>query len=189
MKRFITAIALAVLCSAAASAQPRAIGGRVGATGLEASYEHTLGSNFIETDLGMDFGFAGLGFKATGIYNFVFARPAWTDRGTWGLYAGPGISLGYVADMYRINWVNENLPGNPGNVRKFKYSDYGFMFSFTGQVGLEYTFWFPLQLSVDIRPYIGLHVTDHNGMSNSRAEFYDYGLFGFIPTVSARFRF
>lgn len=189
MKKIFFAAVIMLTFAFAASAQPRAIGGRLGTTGLEASYEHTLGSNFIETDLGMDFGFAGLGFKATGIYNFIFARPAWTDRGTWGLYAGPGISLGYVADMYKINWSNDNFPENPGNIRKLTYSDYGFMFSFTGQVGLEYTFWFPLQLSVDIRPYIGFHVTDHNGTSNARVEFYDYGLFGFIPTVSARYRF
>lgn len=189
MKRFIAAAAVLILCAAAASAQPRAIGGRIGSTGLDFSYEHSLGDNFIEANAGLDFGAAGLpGFKATALYNFVFARPAWTDRGTWGLYAGPGLSMGYVAD--RFYWIRENdLPGGGVDYRKYHNTDYGFMFSFTGQIGLEYTFWFPLQLSVDIRPYIGFHVNDRNGTSRSQVEFYEYGLFGFIPTLAARFRF
>jgi hypothetical protein len=44
-----------------------------------------------------------------------------------------------------------------------------------GEIGLEYTFEFPLQLSVDIRPQIGLL----NGLKFS----------GFYPAFGIRYRF
>ena len=169
MKRIILSAAIAVMAVISASAQPRAVGARLGASGFEASYQHTLGSNFIEADLGLDY-LGRPGFKAEALYNFVFARPAWTDRGTWGLYI--------------VHWKTGN-PGIDNTYRNWRGRDYGFMMSVTGQIGLEYTFWFPLQLSVDIRPYIGFHVSE----SGFGTGFYNNGLFGFIPTVSARYRF
>ncbi|MBO8453674.1 MAG: hypothetical protein IAC07_02985 [Bacteroidetes bacterium] len=181
MKRIILSAAIAVMAVISATAQPRAVGARLGASGFEASYQHTLGSNFIEADLGLDY-LGRPGFKAEALYNFVFARPAWTDRGTWGLYAGPGLALGYVEDI--VHWKTGN-PGIDNTYRNWRGHDYGFMMSVTGQIGLEYTFWFPLQLSVDIRPYIGFHVSE----SGFGTGFYNNGLFGFIPTVSARYRF
>ena len=56
---------------------------------------------FIEGDFGVDFGAAAgkkAGARLTALYNIIWARPAWTDEGSWAIYAGPGISLGYVAD-------------------------------------------------------------------------------------------
>lgn len=173
----------------AANAQPRAIGGRIGALGTEVSYQHSLGSNFIEANFGVDY-FGSPGVKAAALYNFVFARPAWTARGSWGLYAGPGLALGYVSDLVSQTVKGTSIQGPDGSLivvpdTKVKGVHYGFMMALTGQIGLEYTFWFPLQLSVDIRPYIGLHIAgDGNGTG-----FYNNGLFGFIPTVSARYRF
>lgn len=176
------------------TAQPKAVGGRIGVTGLEISYQHNFRkADFLEADAGLDFGYnasGAAGFKATGIYNFTFARPAWTEKGTWGLYAGPGISLGYVNDRvrYRI--------GNAG----YQFTGNGFMLSLVAQIGLEYTFWFPLQLSVDLRPMFGIHVSDavygnpdNNGIKtklyDSKAGYYDNGWLGFAPTVSVRYRF
>lgn len=189
MKRIILSAAIAVMAVISAAAQPRAVGARLGASGFEASYQHTLGSNFIEADLGLDY-LGRPGFKAEALYNFVFARPAWTDRGSWGLYAGPGLALGYVSDLVSRTVKGTSIDGPDGSLTVIpdvtvKGVHYGFMMAVTGQVGLEYTFWFPLQLSVDIRPYIGLHIAgDGNGTG-----FYNNGLFGFIPTVSARYRF
>jgi hypothetical protein len=54
------------------------------------------------------------------------------------------------------------------------------MFGIVGQVGLEYTFWFPLQLSADLRPrlcYVNDSLWEH-GLSH-----------GFIPTISVRYHF
>lgn len=157
MRKFILIAALAFGIAAAASAQPRAVGGRL-AYGLEASYQHYAGGeNFVEANLGLTY-FSAL--SATATYNFMLAQPAWTARGEWGVYAGPGASLGL--DFARRD---------------------EFVFGIVGQVGLEYTFWFPLQLSVDLRPQIGL------AAGNGGARFYEEGLFGFVPTIGVRYRF
>ena len=91
MKKIILIAALTLGVAFAAAAQPRAIGGRLG-YGLEASYQHTVNNaDFVEATLGL-FSFASL--NATATYNFMIAQPAWTDRGEWGFYAGPGAALG-----------------------------------------------------------------------------------------------
>ena len=86
IKIFLTFITLATI-STVAHAQPKAMGLRIGATGLEADYLHTMNRNqFIEGNLGLDFGFGANGVpgvKATATYNFIWARPAWTNKGTW----------------------------------------------------------------------------------------------------------
>lgn len=176
MKRIPIIISMLLCISAVAAAQPRAAGLRAGATGLDASYQHELNRyTFLQGDLGMDFGSSAespVGFKVTGTYNMVWASPAWTDMGTWALYAGPGVSLGYVGD--KVTYQDELV--------KVRTRDHGFMLSIAAQVGIEYNFEFPLQLAADIRPYFGLHV-------GQKAGFYDRGLYGFIPTLSARYRF
>lgn len=59
MKKIIIIAALALGFAVAASAQPRAIGGRL-AYGLEASYQHTVrGADFVEANLGL-FGFGAI---------------------------------------------------------------------------------------------------------------------------------
>ncbi len=146
MKKVILAAALILGIAAAANAQPRAVGGRF-TYGIEASYQHTMnGKNFIEADLGIT-KFESLNMAA--FYDFMIANPAWTGRGEWGVYAGPGLAMQFFKD---------------------------FAIGVAGQVGLEYTFWFPLQLSVDIRPQIGL-VGD------------DFDIWGWYPAISARYRF
>jgi len=162
---FLVALFVAVV----SYAQPKAIGLRLsygGQFGGEVSYEHILGAgdNFLEADLGM----FGNGFKVSGLYNFTFAHPNWTPRGEWVWYAGPGAVLGYVP--YAINsdsgrWKN------------------GFLLGIAGQVGLEYTFWFPLQLSVDLRPVFGGIMADDGGF------YVDGAAWGFMPTLALRYRF
>lgn len=153
MKRILLIIFAATGLALAASAQPRALGVRTGATGIEMSYQHTMQQrSFIEAELGSEFGVYD-GFKATGTYNFIFARPAWTDRGYWGIYTGPGMTLGCL--------------------------DNKFLVAFCANAGIEYTFWFPLQLSVDIRPTYG----------SLGGEFHSHGNWGFFPSVAARYRF
>ena len=150
MKRMILIAAMMLGLAFAATAQPRAIGARMG-WGFEASYQHTVkGADFVEADLGL-FTFESLNVAA--VYNFMIAQPAWTDRGEWGFYAGPGAALGL------------GLIGNSG-----------FNLAAAGQVGLEYTFWFPLQLSFDIRAQLG--ATFGHGF------YYDIG-----PSLGVRYRF
>lgn len=153
-KIFLVAVAMLGL-AIAATAQPRALGARLG-YGLQASYQHTLqGVDFVEVTAGL---FGVTSFNAAATYNFMIAQPDWTDRGEWGIYAGPGAALGYGAD-----------------IRTGKYS---FNIAAIGQVGVEYTFWFPLQLSVDIRPSLGFSTGD---------EPLYFG--GFYPCLGVRYKF
>ena len=191
MKKIILIAALSVI-TFIASAQPRAMGIRIGATGLEASYEHSMNPvQFIQGDLGMDFGYnvnGRPGVKATAIYNFIWARPNWTTQGSWAIYAGPGLSLGFVDDQ---------VPYVIGDVILGHY-DNGFMIGVVGQVGVEYTFRFPLQLALEVRPCFGLHVNDgkfrdrDSGLTvnyGGKTGFYDNGLLGFVPSLSIRYCF
>ena len=153
MKKIILIAALVLGAAVAATAQPKAVGLRLGWS-VEASYQHNInGADFIEANLGT-FGYAGLDISST--YNFMIAQPAWTDRGEWGFYAGPGLALGFF---------------------------HGTSIAVQGQVGLEYTFWFPLQLAIDLKPQIGVV------MWNGGAGFWRPGLYGFAPTLSVRYRF
>ncbi len=156
MKKIIIVAAI-LLVAIAANAQPKAIGGRLG-WGLEASYQHNVGQggNFLEADLGL--GFVG-GIHLTGIYNFMIAQPEWTTKGTWGFYAGPAIGASFL-------WY---LPGAAVSVG--------------GQLGLEYNFEIPLQLSVDIRPQFGVM------FGGGYTGFYAGGLMGFVPCLAVRYRF
>ena len=84
MKKVIAILVAALAFVAVASAQPRALGvrgGWNGSFGGEVSYQHSLGNNFAEFDLGL----YGHGFTLAGIYDFVFA-----NAGTVNFYAGPG---------------------------------------------------------------------------------------------------
>ena len=94
----------------------------------------------------------------------MLAKPQWSDRGEWGVYAGPGAVVGL--DIF-------------GDTKSFSVAA-------AGQVGLEYSFDFPLLLAVDMRPCIGLHVNTGKG---ARVGFYDNGLLGLVPNLSVRYRF
>lgn len=61
MKRFLITIAIILGGTAAAFAQPRSAGLRIGATGLDAVYQHTTlnKDEFIEGTIGLDFGVKG----------------------------------------------------------------------------------------------------------------------------------
>ena len=155
MKKFII-FALAVLISAIAAAQPRSIGGRFG-YGAEVTYQHTVGKNFVELDLGYNYARA---FNATAKYDFVVAKPQWTPKGTWEFYVGPGLFVGS------------------------NFNDMPFIFGISAQVGLAYTFEFPLQLSVDIMPTGGIYLKNGGGVAFNMP-----GLFGFVPTIGVRYSF
>ena len=199
MRKLLSVIVIAVLAASTSFAQsgtnesapsiPRSMGFRVGATGFDATYQHIFKKNqFLQGDLGVDFGYNANGrpgMHATAVYNFIWARPAWTNRGFWALYAGPGLSLGYVNDMvsYRV--------GNEVKYTLKTEGDYGFMLGLAVQVGLEYTFEFPLSLALEVRPVFGLHIND--GVENigiaSKVGFYDNGMLGFVPTLGVRYKF
>lgn len=90
MKKVIAILVAALAFAAIASAQPRALGirgGWNGSFGGEVSYQHSLGGNFAEFDLGL----YGNGFSLAGIYDFILA-----NAGIVNFYAGPGAMVQIV---------------------------------------------------------------------------------------------
>ncbi len=136
MKKIIFIAAMLLGFAVAASAQPRALGVRVG-NGGEVSYQHSLGANFLEVDGGLGLGFDGtFNVGATGIYNFMISE----FGNGFGFYAGPGASVG-------LGLGDANY----------------FALAVAGMVGIEYNFNIPLQLSLDFRQHVGLGFGGHGG--------------------------
>lgn len=137
MKKVLFVMAAALFMAAGmVDAQPRAIGGRLG-YGAEVSYQHSLGSaNMLEVDFGLP-GFGGL--EAAVTYDWLFPITSWQEQGTWNWYAGVGAGLG----MYGFNHVT----GYAG---------------VAGRIGVEYNFWFPLNLSLDWRPIVGPYFSENH---------------------------
>ena len=122
MKKILTILIAVLAFATVASAQPRALGVRAGYGG-ELSYQHSLGQNFLEADLGF---LAGHGFYVTGIYDFVLA-----NAGICNFYAGPGLQIGA--------WTDNQTSG--------------FNMGIVGQLGVEFEIpSIPLNVSIDWRP-------------------------------------
>lgn len=129
MKKIILIAAMVLGFAVAAAAQPRALGARIG-NGAEISYQHSMDANFLQVDggLGLGLGDGTMNIGATGVYNFMISE--FGDG--FGFYAGPGASVGL--GLGEANYLNLGV---------------------AGMVGIEYTFDFPLQLSLDFRQHIG----------------------------------
>ncbi len=165
MKKILLVGLLLSACSFGAFAQHRAIGARVSNT-LEVSYQREAGeSNFWEFDGGL--WHFGDGAQASAIYNWIVASPDWTSKGEWNWYAGVGGSLGMV-------WGEKYHNGS---------EDLGCFVGVAGLVGLEFNFWFPLQVSADLRPVVGPYFGDGVTFHS------DVFLNAFWPTLSARYTF
>ena len=160
MKRFGLIVFIMAAFAAIAVAQPRAIGGRIG-YGVEVSYQHGLGeNNMVSVDLGLP-GF--LGVEAAATYDWL--NPGglvipWDEKGSWNWYAGVGAGVGF--------WGFNNIYGFGG---------------VAGRIGIEYNFWFPMQLSLDYRPIIGV------GGSNGVVGFNTNGLYAGGIALGVRYLF
>ena len=122
MKKTLILLAAILGFAVVASAQPRALGIRAGYGG-ELSYQHSLGNNFAEFDLG----WYANGFDIAGICDFILA-----GTGEVNLYAGPGALLGFYNHPDGTSGLNVGV---------------------CGQLGVEWNFpAVPLQLSIDWRP-------------------------------------
>ena len=119
-----------------------AIGLRLGDSdgfGAEVSYQRALGSNNrLEVDLGWRSGSSYNGFKLVGLYQWV-----WVLDGDFNWYAGVGGGVG------SYNFDNKNI------------DDRTFVLA-AGDVGIEYNFDIPLQLSLDFRPELGFGGSNDN---------------------------
>ena len=143
MKKILLIAVMAIACVAFVNAQPRAIGGRLGAfDGV--SYQHGFGeSNMLEVEAGWGIS-GGVNNSPVGYWTHTVQAAVtydWIDpcgakfpampKGEWHWYLGVGGAGGYAF-----------------------YSDWGFLGA-AGRCGVEYDFWFPLQLSIDYRPVLG----------------------------------
>lgn len=125
-----------------------AIGLRLGDSdgfGAEISYQRAIKeNNRLEFDFGWRDGNNYDGVKLIGLYQWV-----WNIDGGFNWYAGPG--AGFAA--YDIHYRNHPVYG--------EYDDSDAFIILTGTVGIEYSFDFPLQLSLDARPEFGFGNADY----------------------------
>ena len=125
-----------IAVSSAQDISPNALGLRMGDSdgfGAEVSYQRALSdSNRLEFDLGWRSGNNYDGFKLAGLYQWV-----WRIDGAFNWYAGVGGGL--------VSFSGTNsLEGTDGTS----------VFA-AGDVGIEYNFDIPLQISLDFRPEFG----------------------------------
>lgn len=130
MKKLIFIVLLFVsLLNTNAQIENSAIGLRLGYS-AEISYIHPLSDvNRLEADLGVINIDGYSGFFVTGIYQWTWDLSQYITDG-FGWYAGAGAGIGGF--------------------------DKSFGIAISGQIGLEYNFNFPLQLTLDYRPGISI---------------------------------
>ncbi|MGO3183137.1 MAG: hypothetical protein ACTIJ9_09925 [Aequorivita sp.] len=126
-----------------------AIGLRLGDSdgfGPEVNYQRALGdNNRLELGLGWHSKRYWDAVKLTGIYQWV-----WNIDGAFNWYAGPGAGVGIVNYDY-------DYDRNHPFFKDKKSEAFGFI---TGDVGIEYSFDFPLLLSFDFRPQFNFGYRD-----------------------------
>jgi len=143
MKRTIFLLALLTAGIYTAHSQdisPNAIGIRVGDNdgfGTEVNYQRALSdNNRLELGLGWRDAQNFNAYRLTGIYQWV-----WNLDGNFNWYAGAGAAIGQF-----------DFKNNFNNSDDFDT----FFVNAAGNIGIEYNFDFPLLLSLDFRPEIGL---------------------------------
>ena len=126
--------------SQAQTVADNALGLRLGdnnGMGTEISYQRGLSENHrLELDLGWSSRNDNEAFRLTGLHQWV-----WNIDGGFNWYAGLGAGLG----SFQRNGVDEDDD-----------EDDGLFITAAGQVGIEYDFDFPILISLDFRPEIGI---------------------------------
>ena len=162
MKKFLF-VAILALASVMAYAQPRAIGARLG-YGAEVSYQHGFGdANMLEVEVGVP-GFASL--EAAVTYDWIDpfgATVPWNEKGEWHWYMGVGGA---------VQW-------------SWYYTNAAFIGA-AGRFGIEYDFWFPLQISIDWRPTLGVNLA---GTGSGVAAGFGYDLYCGGLGLGIRYKF
>lgn len=142
MKNLVLVVAFVLVAIVSINAQDiskHAIGVRLGDSdgfGGEISYQHALSdNNRVELDLGFRNHKHFDAFKLSGLYQWV-----WNIDGGFNWYAGVGAGIG--------SWsIGNDYPGD---------GDEGIFLNLDGDIGIEYNFDFPLLVSLDVRPEIGI---------------------------------
>lgn len=184
MKKFITIAAALLLAGFAAIAQPRAIGLRLG-YGASVSYQHTLGENFLSVDLDA-IGFQGIGATVTYDWLNPFnTKIPWNNKGQWNWYLGAGATAGAL--LYPVHTLDN-----------FKDVNNNIYAGLVGRCGVEYEFWFPLQLALEYRPTLGAYFHSYKQIDTStgavlnssrEAGFFQGGLYANAISLCVRYKF
>jgi len=168
MKKYLLIAVMAIASVAYAAAQPRAIGANLGGS-LGFSYQHGFGeANMLDVAVYTPIAVGqGKVWGISGIVTYDWIDPfgatvPWNEKGEWHWYMGVGGAGGYF------------FGGNSGYVGA------------AGHFGIEYDFWFPLQLSVDWRPVIGVGIASADGATH--VAFNTGGLYEGI-TLGVRYKF
>jgi len=149
-KLFLSAFMLIGLAFSTQAQDRNALGLRLGDNdgfGGELSYQRTLGSdNRLELDLGWRDSKYYDAIKLVGLYQWV-----WNIDGGFNWYAGVGGGLG------TWEYDDKDLPPWANGFDDDDFDDSGTFILLAGDIGIEYNFDFPLQLSLDVRPefYLG----------------------------------
>lgn len=179
MKKYFF-IAVLALASVMAYAQPRAIGANLGGS-LGFSYQHGFGeANMLDvavyTPIAVGQG-ALWGLSGIVTYDWIdpFNAPVpWNEKGEWHWYMGVGAAGGFGWHGYTV--AADAVVGADRN--------WGFVGG-VGRIGVEYDFWFPLQLSLDYRPTLGAGLADAGQLGTKAGLYYD--LFGL--SLGVRYKF
>ncbi len=129
MKKTLVLVIVTIFASTTLCAQARALGGRSFYIGEAVSYQHQLTEKtMLEAELGLSL--SSVGVEALVTHDWLFPITSWQKRGTWNWYAG----VGFGAGAYLFSNTTIGV---------------------AGRIGIEYNFWFPMQISIDYRPLIG----------------------------------
>ena len=160
MKKLFATLILVCAVISVSLAQPRAIGGRIGYN-LEASYQHAIASrNMFDITAGASNVWNGWAYtEANCMFDWIF-----NINGGWNWYVGPGVGLGFA---YGRNWSDNGY--NP------------FRLNVGGQIGFEYQFGIPLNLSIDWRPMFNVF-----GFTNNAYPIYNSF---YSVAIGVRYRF
>jgi hypothetical protein len=147
MKKIFFTISLLICTLSILNAQKisdNALGIRIGnneGLGGELSFQHKLSNdNRLEADLGWrsDTNYGAI--KLVGLYQWI-----WPLENNFNLYAGVG--AGFVSWNY--------------DEKKYNFKNSGTFAFASGDIGIEYNFDFPLQVSLDLRPEFYFNAKDY----------------------------
>lgn len=144
--------------AAYASSSPRAIGLRLG-YGVSLTYQQQVSANMVSIDIDAP-AFSGVGAAVTYDWLNPFnTQIPWAKRGCWNWYLGAGLGAS-------VNFSSHSYPIEE-NTRHSNTTMIGS--GVVGRIGVEYEFWFPMQLALEYRPTIGIqywknsqHIEDIN---------------------------
>ncbi|MGN0191191.1 MAG: hypothetical protein ACI39U_06000 [Candidatus Cryptobacteroides sp.] len=161
-KSLFLSLVLALSFSLSAMAQPRTIGVNLG-YGVDLSYQHTLSrNNMLDLNISLPC-FLGIGAEATYDWLNPFnTKIPWKYKGRWDWEMGAGAGAGVYFPPFLCGYAGA-----------------------AGHIGVSYDFWFPLQLSLDWRPVLGVEFGERG--DNAPVGFYSRGFYGI--TLGVRYRF